>query len=220
MTEVDLAIMENKISQILCEYEDTLRQTIIDLVSDVDKSPIKAVFDATSVLDSSYRSLEKRIYATLPSKFVATAQQEEEGPKSKPEEELKEQPKKTTGIKRPRKPKLETLSEENKKQVAKAKHDYAVNTRLMALGEIKRSMPDILKDVYPYSTVYNRISEPLLKSLEREGIRTPASLANFSFSEVKKLVQKYAPWPVSNSCISAFADIYDITFAPEKETLF
>lgn len=213
MKEADIAFMEMKISDILSEYKEALNQTIDGLVSSVDEHPAKAVHTTIKALNCSCGWLEQKLYDILPS-----APNEEES-KAEPEEP-KEQPKTTTGIKRPRKPKLEKLPEETKRQIAVAKHEYAVNTRLMPLGDIKRSMPNILKDVHPYSTVYNRFTEPLLKELEKEGIRTPASLANYSFSEVKRLVSKHSSWSVSNSCILAFADIYDIKFAPEKETLF
>ena len=220
----DINVIQQNITEVLCGYEADLRSLVSDLLSEVDQKPIQAVHEAVNALDNGYRNFERKLYACFPQKIKLAPilkledQQEAAGPNETIDKE-KEESRKITRIKRPRKPKADKLTDKEKAELAIAKHDYAVNTRLMPLGDIKRSMPDKLKEIYPYSTVYVKFTTPLLKALESEGIRTPAEVANLPFSAFKALVNKHSCVEVSNSCIMAFADIYGIKFS-EKSTLF
>ena len=225
MTEVeyscDINVIQQNVTEVICDYESVLRSLVSDLLSEVDQKPIQAVHEAVNALDNGYRNFERKLYACFPS-MITIPNSEENAEKKELLEEAKPSEAESFPVKRiqkPRKPKAEKLPEKEKEQLAIAKHNYAVDTRLMPLGEIKK-LPEKLREVYPYSTVYKRFSTVLLKALQNEGIRTPASIANYSFSQFKSLVNKHSPVEVSNSCILAFADIYGITFAPERETLF
>ncbi len=200
--------IKSKVADLLCEYEENLRKTISALLANVDQKPICAVHEAINSIDSGYRSLERRLYAFFESPALEVEEQQEV---TVQQEATKKE------IKRPPLPKISDLTEENRAKLAVQRDKFVSNTRLMALGEIKRFMPDCMKRVYPYSTVYSRFTDSVLKGLEKEGIRTPVSMADFSFSEVKKFALKYNK-KMNNPCIKAFAEIYDIKFAPEKTT--
>ena len=219
----DINEIKTKLEEVLCDYEDSQRDTVANFLAEIDNKPILAAHDIVCSIDSAYRVLERRIFACFPE---ANKQQETSGPNglnenvdNEPEEHIKYAVIKRPGIKRPRLPKFSSLSEKEKENVLKAKLNFAAQTRNMPLSEIKAYMPDELKRVYPYSTVYHHFTRPLLQKLESSGIRTPASMADIPFSQIKTLAQSQDP-SVGNVCLKAFMDIYGMNFAPEKTTLF
>jgi hypothetical protein len=209
-----------KVGEVLCDYEEDLRSLVSGLLSEVDQKPIQVVHEAVNALDSGYRNFERKLYACFPemAKRQETSKPEENADRE-PEEHIKYAVIQCPGIKRPRLPKFSSLSEKEKENVLKAKLDFAAQTRNMPLSEIKAYMPGELKRVYPYSTVYHHFTRPLLQKLESSGIRTPASMADIPFSQIKALAQSQDP-SVGNVCLKAFMDIYGMNFAPEKTTLF
>ena len=211
----DINEIKAKIEEVLCDYEDSQRDTVANFLAEIDNKPILAAHDIVCSIDSAYRVLERRIFACFPEEN----KQETPEPQEEPEEHIKYAVIKRPGIKRPRLPKFSSLSEKEKENVLKAKLNFAAQTRNMPLSEIKAYMPDELKRVYPYSTVYHHFTRPLLQKLESSGIRTPASMADIPFSQIKALAQSQDQ-SVGNVCLKAFMDIYGMNFAPEKTTLF
>lgn len=219
----DISEIRIKIGEILCDYESSQRDAVASFLTEIDNKPILAAHDIVCSIDSAYRVLERRIYACFPKMTELKKQQETSEPDETvdkaPEEHIKYAVIKRPGIKRPRLPKFSSLSEKEKENVLKAKLSFAAQTRNMPLSEIKAYMPDELKRVYPYSTVYHHFTKPLLQKLESNGIRTPASMADIPFSQIKALAQSQDQ-SVGNVCLKAFMDIYGMNFAPEKTTLF
>ena len=226
----DINEIKAKLEEVLCDYEDSQRDTVANFLAEIDNKPILAAHDIVCSIDSAYRVLERRIFACFPEMTKLREQQETSGPNAgpdgpnenvdkEPEEHIKYAVIKRPGVKRPRLPKFSSLSEKEKENVLKAKLNFAAQTRNMPLSEIKAYMPDELKRVYPYSTVYHHFTRPLLQKLESSGIRTPASMADIPFSQIKALAQSQDQ-SVGNVCLKAFMDIYGMNFAPEKTTLF
>ncbi len=202
-------------SDVMCAVQDfscEMKDHFSALVEKIDKEPVKAVTDLADDYLGSIAKLRASILEAFPQPENWQLETDNETKEAEPEAESKP-------IKRPRLPKFEALSAEEKESVLKAKLDFASQTRNMPLGEIKSFMPDALKRVHPYSTVYNKFTEPLLKHLEANGVRTPATMADFPFSQLKALILKEDP-SIGNGCINAFLGIYGIKFAPEKTSWF